>query len=538
MKQHGFRTLSKATFLAVIVLTIVLPYSRALAGSTDTSALQVDLRSRIALPETPGQFRVACQRAQWDPAQTAIIICDMWNQHWCQGATRRVAELAPVMNRVVANARDRGVLIIHAPSGTIDHYSNHAARRLAQNTPKSAHLPEGITQWCNWEDETEKQAGYPIDHSDGGCDCRPQCKQGSPWTKQVDAIEIKEADAISDSGVEVWSLLEQRGIENVILMGVHTNMCVLGRPFGLRNLDRFGKNVVLMRDLTDTMYNSQMAPRVNHFTGTDLVVEHVEEYVCPTITSTVFTGAPPFEFKNDARPLVLFISAESEYGSVRTLPVFAHNLELHYGLRCEILQGSTEKKGASRHEISGMEILDDADLVVVFARRRAFPADQMKHLKDYLDRGGPLIGLRTASHAFDARGSGPADHTEWPKFDPNVLGGHYHGHHGAGPKCTVTRAAGAVDHPILAGVKLPLLSNGSLYEVRPLIETATPLLRGTIPDREPEPVAWTNQYKQSRVFYTSLGHPDDFEDAQFRKLLVNAVFWAMNKPVATRFSNN
>jgi type 1 glutamine amidotransferase len=311
-------------------------------------------------------------------------------------------------------------------------------------------------------------------------------------------------------------------------MGVHTNMCVLGRPFGLRQLSRAGKTVALMRDLTDTMYNSAMAPKVSHFTGTDLVIEHVEKYVCPTINSTVFTAAAPFEFTNDVRPLVVFVSAESEYGAAETLPGFAHELEMQHGLRCEILQGSIEKSGPDRHEISGMEILDEADLVVVFARRRAFPADQMKYLKAYLDRGGPLIGLRTASHAFDARGSGPADHTEWPRFDPEVLGGNYHNHYGAGPKCAVTAAAGANGHPILVGVKLPLLSDGSLYRVRPLAETATPLLLGTIPDHEPEPVAWTNQCKQSRIFYTSLGHPDDFADAQFRKLLVNAVRWALN----------
>jgi type 1 glutamine amidotransferase len=162
----------------------------------------------------------------------------------------------------------------------------------------------------------------------------------------------------------------------------------------------------------------------------------------------------------------------------------------------------------------------------------------MQHLKNYLDRGGPLIGLRTASHAFDSRGSGPDDHSEWPTFDPDVLGGRYHGHHGAGPKCAVTTAAGAADHPILAGVTLPLLSDGSLYKVRPLAESATPLLLGTIPDQEPEPVAWTNQYRQSRVFYTSLGHPHDFDDAQFRRLLINAVFWGLDKPVISRFSDN
>ena len=192
-----------------------------------------------------------------------------------------------------------------------------------------------------------------------------RAKEGEPWTGQIDAIEIKDQDAISDSGVEVWNLLEARGIKNVILMGVHTNMCVLGRPFGLRNLANAGKNVVLMRDLTDTMYNSRKSPQVSHFTGTDFVVEHVEEYVCPTTTSNVFTGEPAFRFKEDKRPLVVFISAENEYKAAETLPDFAHELELKHGLDCEILQASTEKQGEAIHTISGMEILTDAELVVV-----------------------------------------------------------------------------------------------------------------------------------------------------------------------------
>ena len=538
MKRYGFKAFGAAAILLALALATILPCNPALAASTNAPSLTVNTRHRVTRPDAPGQLRVVCQSTRWQPNETAIIICDMWNQHWCKGATRRVGHVAPLMNRVVSIARKRGVLIIHAPSGTVDHYRNHPARRLAQNTPKATNLPDGIAQWCNWQNDTEQNAGYPIDHSDGGCDCQPPCPQGSPWTKQVDAIEIEDTDAISDSGVEIWSLLEHRNIKNVILMGVHTNMCVLGRPFGLRNLDRFGKNVVLMRDLTDTMYNSRMAPKVNHFTGTDLVVEHIERYICPTITSTVFTGKPPFEFPNDKRPLVVFISAESEYGSVHTLPSFAHNLELHYGLRCEILQGSPERNSDDRHEIAGMELLTQADLVVVFVRRRAFPADQMQYLKDYLERGGPLIGLRTASHAFDSRGSGPPDHIEWPRFDPDVLGGNYHGHYGAGPTATLTAPANATDHPILTGLNLPFLSEGSLYKTSPLAESTTLLLIGAIPGEEPEPVAWTNQYKRARIFYTSLGHPADFQNTEFRKLLVNAVFWAMNKPVATRFSNN
>jgi type 1 glutamine amidotransferase/nicotinamidase-related amidase len=494
--------------------------------------LKLDVRRRVAAAEIPDQLHIVCEAQQWNPSQTAIIICDMWDHHWCKGASERVAELAPVMNRVVSVARDKGVFIIHAPSGTVGRYKDHPARQRAKAAPGATNIPAGIESWCSWKDEQEKKV-YPIDQSDGGCDCRPRCKEGSPWTGQIDTIEIKDVDAISDSGVEIWNLLEQRGIKNVILMGVHVNMCVLGRPFGLRNLARAGKNVVLMRDLTDTMYNSRRPPQVNHFTGTDLIVEHIERYICPTIVSTAFTGEPPFRFKEDTRPFVVFLSAENEYAAAETLPAFAHDLELRQGLHCDILQASTAKQGAEIHFISGMESLVNADLVVVFARRRGFQTDQMKYLRDFLDRGKPLIGLRTASHAFDSRGSAPkAGHDEWPRFDPEVLGGNYHSHYDAGPVVTITPAAGADSHPILKGVELPLFSHGSLYKASPLASGTTLLLVGTIPDQTPEPVAWTHQYKSSRVFYTSLGHPDDFANPQFRKLLTNAIFWAMERPVA------
>jgi len=493
--------------------------------------LILNTRSRIETSEAGGEFRVLYNKLEWNPSETAIIICDMWNQHWCKGATSRVAELAPWMNEIVSKARDMGIMIIHSPSGTVNFYENHPARKRAQNAPKAANLPKDISKWCRWIDEKEKTTGYPIDDSDGGCDCQPTCKQGSPWRRQVETIEIRNEDAISDSGVEVWNLLEQRGIDNVIVMGVHTNMCVLGRPFGLRNMARYGKNVVLMRDMTDTMYNSRMRPFVSHFTGTDLIVEHLEKYVCPTITSTAFTGQPRFCFRNDKRPRVVFISAESEYKAEQSLPEFAHELETKYGLCCEILQGSIKRDSKNRNYIAGMEALTNADLAVLFVRRRALPAEQMKYFRSYLDNGRPLIGLRTASHAFDTRGNTPAGYAEWQKLDPEVLGGNYHGHHGNGPKCAVTVAAGADSHPILAGVQMPFTSNGSLYEVRPLTDSTTRLLIGTIPDKEPEPVAWTNRYKKSRIFYTSLGHPDDFGNAQFRRMLINAVFWAMDKPM-------
>ncbi len=527
------RFMNFVVICTIFAASVFYSYPAPRAGGSGSSGkkLVFDARGREPLSDGTGRFRVVQKKLEWDPKQTAVIICDMWNQHWCKGATSRVVELAPRMNEVIRKARDLGIMIVHAPSGTVDFYENHPTRKRAQNAPKAATLPGDISKWCRWIGETEKNLGYPIDHSDGGCDCQPQCKQGSPWRSQIETIEIRDEDTISDSGVEIWNLLEQRGIDNVIIMGVHTNMCVLGRPFGLRNMARYGKNVVLMRDMTDTMYNSRMSPFVSHFTGTDLVVEHIEKYVCPTITSTVFTGRPQFYFENDNRPRVVFISAESEYSAAETLPEFAHVLKTKYGLYCEVLQGSIKKTGEGRYYIAGMEALTNADLAVLFARRRALPAEQMDYFRNYLKSGRPLIGLRTASHAFDTRGNAPAGYAEWQKLDPEVLGGNYHGHHGNGPKCAVTIAAGADSHPILTGVQLPFTSNGSLYEVRPLTDSTTRLLIGTIPDNEPEPVAWTNRYKESRIFYTSLGHPDDFQNPHFRRMLINAVFWAMNKPV-------
>jgi nicotinamidase-related amidase len=242
----------------------------------------------------------------WDPRRTALIICDMWDDHWCKGAARRVAELAGPLDATVKAARARGVFIIHAPSTTVAPYEGTPQRRLAQAAPFArTPLPLATserwgTAWC-WPD-MDREPDLPIDDSDMGCDCAEKCPIVPPWKRQIDTIEIAPGDAITDDGQETWNLLEARGIDRVLICGVHTNMCVLGRPFAIRQMVRLGKKVVLIRDLTDTMYNSRMRPFVDHFTGTDLVVEHIEKYWCPTVTSADLTGAPAFRFAGDTRP--------------------------------------------------------------------------------------------------------------------------------------------------------------------------------------------------------------------------------------------
>jgi type 1 glutamine amidotransferase len=302
-------------------------------------------------------------------------------------------------------------------------------------------------------------------------------------------------------------------------------MCVLGRPFSIRQLVYQGLNVVLVRDLTDTMYNSRMAPFVHHATGTDLVVEHIEKKWCPTITSVDFLGGSEFRFSEDKRPTVAFLVAEDEYKTEESLPAFAAR---HLGkeFRTAFIFGSE----TDRNDLPGLDALESADVLFVSVRRRVLPGAQLERIRKFVAAGKPVVGIRTASHAFSLRPGMPIPENleAWPTFDPEVLGGHYTGHHGPSPAVAVTIADGAAEHPILAGVDLAQLTGrGTLYQVSPLSVSARPLLIGTIPDQSPEPIAWTNIDKNGgRVFYTSLGHVDDFQQEPFNRLLANALRWA------------
>jgi nicotinamidase-related amidase len=289
----------KPTFSGFIVLlAAALMTSAAFAADP----LQLHLRSRAKAP--PGtQATIVERQAAWDAKKTALIICDMWDDHWCKSAARRVGEMARPLNEAVKAARARGVFVIHAPSTCTGFYDGSPQRKRAQiarfsPTPFPLETAERWgTAWC-WTDP-KHEAVLPIDDSDMGCDCQPaKCLTRAPWKRQISSIDIAEADAITDNGQETWNLLAERGIDNVILCGVHLNMCVLGRPFAIRQTVKLGKKVALMRDMTDTMYNPERPPGVSHFEGTDLVIEHVERYWCPSFTSTDLTGKSAFRFKD------------------------------------------------------------------------------------------------------------------------------------------------------------------------------------------------------------------------------------------------
>lgn len=220
----------------------------------------------------------------WKASETAIIICDMWNKHWCDSATQRVAAMAPRLNTMIKAARRQGVTIVHAPSGTISFYKDHPARKRVQAAPH-AEPPTPIEPWYHLD--SLQEAPLPVDDSDEGCDA-PGCTPHEAWTRQIASIEIDDQDIISDDGQEIYNYFAQQGIRNVAICGVHANMCVLGRSFGIRGQSIAGKNVVLIRDLTDAMYNPEMPPYVSHWEGTQKIISHIEEYWCPSILSEDF----------------------------------------------------------------------------------------------------------------------------------------------------------------------------------------------------------------------------------------------------------
>ncbi len=515
--------------------------------SADAAMPELNLKVRRQVETSPGsgRYHTITEPKTWAGGESAIIVCDVWDAHHCLNAVRRMEQFLPRLNEVLASARSSGMTVIHAPSECMAAYENHPARKRAIETPKAEQLPADIGKWCS-RIPSEEAAAYPIDQSDGGEDDDPAehaewaaklAAMGrnpkAPWKAQHPAVKIDaDADFITDKGDEIWSILERRGIKNVILVGVHTNMCVLGRPFGLRQMTKNGKNAVLLRDLTDTMYNPERRPYVSHFTGTDRIIDHIERHVASSITSDQITGGKPFRFKEDTRPRVALIMAEDEYETERTLTEFAlSNLGHDFSIR-PIYGSETDK-----YDIPGLEALDEADVLVISARRRPIRTAQLAKIQAFVRSGKPVVGIRTASHAFHLRTElmtvGVAG---WPEIDAEVWGGKYTNHYANDLKSQVKLIDAAREHPILTGVKLPFAQSGSLYKVAPLDPKAVPLLIGVAEGFAPEPVAYTFvRADGGRSFYTSLGHKGDFANPEFQRLLVNALFWAAGKIVPAEF---
>jgi type 1 glutamine amidotransferase len=217
------------------------------------------------------------------------------------------------------------------------------------------------------------------------------------------------------------------------------------------------------------------------------------------------------------------LSGSAEYHSDESLKILAQHLETYDNVHCTTLYG----KDKSGDPLTNIGALDTADLAIVFTRRLRPPPEQLDRFKRFCNSGKPIVGIRTASHAFQ----------DWLEFDKLVLGGNYQNHYGDLGRMDIKVVDAAKDHPILAGVERSFTSNYSLYK-NPGVGAdgkVQLLLTGSIPDHT-EPVAWARERPNGggRVFYTSLGGPADFETDNFLRLLTNAIFWAARQPPGNR----
>ncbi len=213
-----------------------------------------------------------------------------------------------------------------------------------------------------------------------------------------------------------------------------------------------------------------------------------------------------------SRPIALcLVSGSLEYKSDASLVVFQEYVERNCPVRCTRAFLRTES------DLPGLDQLARCDAMLLFTRRLKLPDEQLEHVKRYCRRGGPIVALRTASHAFQT----------WLELDKEVLGGDYQGHYGNQFKTEVRIVESAKDHPILKGFA-PFVSDGSLYKNPKIAPDCQVLLTGAIPGHR-EPIAWTRLHRGGRVFYTSLGHPNDFQQPAFLRMVANAVLWTTRR---------
>lgn len=252
-----------------------------------------------------------------------------------------------------------------------------------------------------------------------------------------------------------------------------------------------------------------------------------------------FAAVPP------KRPHIVFVAGDHEYSSEETMPIVAAELEKRYGMHTTVLKSYPDEN--AEENIPGLEVLEKADAAVFFLRWRRLPADQIEHIRKYLNSGRPVIAFRTTTHAFNYPKGHPLE--VWNAFASDYLGappgwgnGHYHYGHKSSTDVSINPSA--ANDPILTGVDKNFHVRSWLYHVLPNYPPADAkqLLIGRAVDSERKdavenPVAWTWTNKAgSKVFVTTLGHPEDFQVESFQRLVVNGIHWTLGKSAPKKWA--
>ena len=266
------------------------------------------------------------------------------------------------------------------------------------------------------------------------------------------------------------------------------------------------------------------------------------------------TGSTPENHNDDSpddRPYIVFVTGDEEYRSEESMPMLAALAERELGARTRVLYAVNSAGFVNPNvndNIPGLEALDSADMMVCFLRWRALPDEQARHILDFAESGKPMVGFRTSTHTFLYEDDPEREHlnNEWPAAVWGQRWITHHGHFDDGhdPLSSVMLVDSAKSNPILNGVE-PFDAYSWLYHVDGGEWSINPNTRWLLKARSlrskheaegrldqfpiENPVAWTNDYKGAKVFFTTLGHPYDWKEASMRTLALNGMAWALGE---------
>ncbi len=375
---------------------------------------------------------------------------------------------------------------------------------------------------------------------------RPSNAETSMITRIENAVEVLRKqgapilflETCKDS-TQLLLWLKNKRVKNVLILGVTlvdndqaTPVIITSKneTLSLAAILKEKFSMVVVRDLITTLKKDALKTASNVGTTTfrlqEQMVASLERSWCPTITSCDILGGPAYRFSTDNRKEIVFLVSDDHYSAEKILPLFGEFLMERYPVYCSVIHG----EGTS--QFKNIDELDRADCLVVYIRRLGIPAVLLSKIKNHLAMGKGVVGLRTASHAFAPNGTYPKDLVVWPDFDKEVQGGNYH-NHGPNDKGTDVRNRMGTEKEIsllLTGV-VPNQwhSIGSLYFTSPVVADSIILQFGSITGAPDEPLTWIRYYgkQKSRIAYSGLGHPDDFNQTACRNLFRNLFFWSM-----------
>lgn len=248
-------------------------------NNTDPTGIPVTLRMRNREDKKSYDFTTSYEQVTIPPEKAALLICDMWDKHPCPILAGRAEILAEKMGPIINTIRDRGIQIIHAPSGCMEFYETWPQRTIIQHVTQRHSLPN-YTRPLRMPRRLSPPKIF-----------RHQCKYdhgNEQFICQHPAITIAENDIILDCGKELYNYLRSHYIQYLFYAGVHTNVCIMSRSFGIKSMYHSEIQCILIRDLTQASYNNNADITCEE--ATELVAEWIETYYCPSVLSADFVG--------------------------------------------------------------------------------------------------------------------------------------------------------------------------------------------------------------------------------------------------------